>query len=77
MPCLARQDNNPPLPGLAWFLVAGFAAGVRDTGKRQDLTLALLGNGPEIWLKMQQTLDLWNLEREQRYNHIQPVKIAA
>lgn len=37
----------------------------------------LLGNGPEIWLRMQQTLDLWNLEREQHYNHIQPVKMAA
>jgi len=23
----------------------------------------LLGNGPEIWLRMQQTLDLWELER--------------
>lgn len=37
----------------------------------------LLGNGPEIWLKMQQILDLWELERGQRYSHIQPVKMAA
>jgi addiction module HigA family antidote len=37
----------------------------------------LLGNGPEIWLKMQQTLDLWELERGQRYNHIQPIEMAA
>jgi addiction module HigA family antidote len=37
----------------------------------------LLGNGPEIWLRMQQTLDLWDLEREQSYSHIQPVKMAA
>jgi len=37
----------------------------------------LLGNGPEIWLKMQQTLDLWELERGQRYSHIQPVEMAA
>lgn len=37
----------------------------------------LLGNGPEIWLRMQQTLDLWELEREQRYSHIQPVEMAA
>lgn len=37
----------------------------------------LLGNGPEIWLRMQQTLDLWKLAREQRYNHILPVEMAA
>lgn len=37
----------------------------------------LLGNGPEIWLRMQQTLDLWELEREQRYNHILPMEMAA
>jgi addiction module HigA family antidote len=36
----------------------------------------LLGNGPEIWLRMQQTLDLWELDRGQRYNHIKPVEIA-
>lgn len=37
----------------------------------------LLGNGPEIWLRMQQTLDLWELVREQRYNHILPMEMAA
>ena len=37
----------------------------------------LLGNGPEIWLRMQQTLDIWELERGQRYNHIKPVEMAA
>lgn len=37
----------------------------------------LLGNGPEIWLRMQQTLDLWELDRGQRYNHIKPVEMAA
>jgi len=37
----------------------------------------LLGNGPEIWLRMQQTLDVWELERGQNYSHIQPVKMAA
>lgn len=36
----------------------------------------VLGNGPEIWLRMQQTLDLWELERGQRYN-IKPVEIVA
>jgi addiction module HigA family antidote len=37
----------------------------------------LLGNGPEIWLRMQQTLDIWELDRGQRYNHIKPVEMAA
>lgn len=37
----------------------------------------LLGNGPEIWLRMQQAVDLWTLEREKKYNHIKPVKMAA
>lgn len=34
----------------------------------------LLGNGPDVWLRMQQTLDLWELERKPaRYKHIQPI----
>lgn len=34
----------------------------------------LLGNGPDIWLRMQQAVDLWELERHPaRYKHIQPV----
>lgn len=34
----------------------------------------LLGNGPGLWLRMQQALDLWELERKPaRYKHIQPV----
>lgn len=37
----------------------------------------LLGNGPEIWLRMQQTLELWELDRRQRYSHIKPVEMAA
>ena len=34
----------------------------------------LLGNGPEIWLRMQQTLDLWELERHSNYDHIEALK---
>ena len=38
----------------------------------------LLGNGPEIWLRMQQALDIWDLEQDQkRYRHIEPVATAA
>ena len=36
----------------------------------------LLGNGPEIWLRMQQTLDLWELEQRGGYNHIETLKAA-
>lgn len=36
----------------------------------------LLGNGPEIWLRMQQTLDLWELERRGTYKHIETLKAA-
>ncbi len=36
----------------------------------------LLGNGPEIWLRMRQTLDLWELEQRGSYKHIEALKAA-
>ena len=36
----------------------------------------LLGDGPGIWLRMQQTLDLWELEQRGNYNHIETLKAA-
>ena len=38
----------------------------------------LFGNGPSLWLKMQQQVDLWDIlhEDEKRYAHIEPVKAA-
>jgi addiction module HigA family antidote len=36
----------------------------------------LLGNGPEVWLRMQQTLDLWDLEQRGGYEHIKTLKAA-
>ena len=36
----------------------------------------LLGNGPEIWLRMQQTLDLWALEQRGGYEHIETLQAA-
>lgn len=36
----------------------------------------LLGNGPEIWLRMQQTLDLWELEQRGNYKHIETLQAA-
>ncbi len=36
----------------------------------------LLGNGPEVWLRMQQTLDLWELTQRGGYDGIQTLKAA-
>lgn len=36
----------------------------------------LLGNGPEVWLRMQLTLDLWELEQRGGYEHIKRLKAA-
>lgn len=36
----------------------------------------LLGNGPEIWLRMQQTLDLWELAQRGDYSHIETLAAA-
>ena len=33
----------------------------------------LLGNGAAIWLRLQQALDVWQLEREGDYKHIKPL----
>jgi len=35
-----------------------------------------LGNGPEIWLRMQQAIDLWDLGRHRRYDGIRTLKAA-
>ncbi len=36
----------------------------------------LLGNGPEIWLNMQQTLDLWELAQQSGYENIRTLRAA-
>lgn len=36
----------------------------------------LLGNGPEIWLRMQQTLDLWELTQRGGYDGIKALEAA-
>lgn len=36
----------------------------------------LLGNGAGLWLKMQQALDVWTLEQQGGYAHIQQLKAA-
>lgn len=34
----------------------------------------LLGNGPEIWLRMQQAVDIWTLEARGGYDHIEQLE---
>ena len=36
----------------------------------------LLGNGPELWLRMQQAVDIWTLEARGGYDHIEPLQSA-
>ncbi len=36
----------------------------------------LLGNGAGLWLRMQQALDVWQLERQGGYEHIRLLKQA-
>ena len=35
-----------------------------------------LGNGPEIWLRMQQSLDLWKLAQRPEYDKIKTLQAA-
>ena len=35
-----------------------------------------LGNGPQIWLRMQQTLDLWELAQQNKYQRIKTLEAA-
>ena len=36
----------------------------------------LLGNGPEIWLRMQQAVDVWTLEQRGGYERIERLEAA-
>jgi len=36
----------------------------------------LLGNGPEIWLRMQQAVDVWTLEQRGGYENIERLEAA-
>ena len=36
----------------------------------------LLGNGPEIWLRMQQAVDIWDLAQRGGYEDIEELKAA-
>jgi addiction module HigA family antidote len=36
----------------------------------------MLGNGAGLWLRMQQAVDVWTLERQRDYAHIKQLKAA-
>jgi addiction module HigA family antidote len=36
----------------------------------------LIGNGAGLWLRMQQAVDIWTLERQGNYAHIQQLRAA-
>ena len=36
----------------------------------------LLGNGAGLWLRMQQAVDVWTLQRQGNYTHIQQLRAA-
>ena len=64
--------------GVSRLTVSEILLGKR--GVSPDLALRigkLLGNGPSVWLKMQQTLDLWELERENARVYARIERIAA
>lgn len=49
-------------------------------GVSPDMALRLgrmLGNGPGVWLRMQQALDLWELERAKAMDYAAIERIAA
>ena len=37
----------------------------------------LLGNGAGLWLRLQQALDVWELEQSGGYERIEPVEVKA
>ena len=37
----------------------------------------LLGNGAGLWLRLQQALDVWELEKSGGYESIEPVEVKA
>ena len=44
-----------------------------------DIAMSLgkaLGNGPQIWLRMQQTLDLWELAQHNTYRSIKTLELV-
>lgn len=65
--------------GVSRLTVSELLHGKRALSADLAVRIARLTNTtPESWLRMQEALDLWELERDpQRYRHIQPVSSAA
>ena len=87
---LLREDVLPALGmtqtafaerlGVSRLTVSELLHGKRGLSADMAVRLArLLGTTPESWLTMQQSVDLWELEREkdEKYRRIKPLTKAA
>ena len=87
---LLREDVLPALGmtqtafaerlGVSRLTVSELLHGKRSLSADMAVRLArLLGTTPESWLTMQQSVDLWELEREkdEKYRRIKPLTKAA
>ena len=84
---ILREDVLPALKMTQkefadWIGVSRLTVSEILTEKRTvtpDMAMRLgkaLGNGPEIWLRMQQALDLWELAQRGGYEKIKPLQAA-
>jgi addiction module HigA family antidote len=87
---LLREDTLPALGmtqtelarrlGVSRLTVSELLHEKRGVSPDMALRLGrLLGNGPDIWLRMQQAVDVWELEqaRGRDYAVIEPLAVAA
>jgi len=84
---LLREDILPALKMTQkdfadWIGVSRLSVSELVNEKRTvtpDMAMRLgkaLGNGPQIWLRMQQTFDLWELSQHNTYDAIRTLQLA-
>ena len=84
---LLREDILPALKMTQkdfadWIGVSRLSVSELVNEKRTvtpDMAMRLgkaLGNGPQIWLRMQQTFDLWELSQRNTYDAIRTLQLA-
>ncbi len=68
---------RPTHPGVSRLTVSEILNEKRTITPDMAMRLGkALGNGPEIWLRMQQTLDLWDLVQLGGYEKIKTLRAA-
>ena len=75
MPTLRRKKRAPTHPGALLREVVLPELGITQ-GEFAARLGRLMGNGAGLWLRMQQAVDVWALEKEGDYAHIQQLKAA-